>query len=180
MVSVPLSLRQRQGLGNGMEGETCCPNDLSDSIDHMSSEMDNILMGLRNGLYTPSEEHDQQQCVNRVNSAPVVMSITSVEEKEEEEKKEEEEEKEEETWSNHFHESDEEKEEELLEKKKQEVAAARRLQRWYRRERERKQKALVQSLLEEKREELNHSREEREKQALNEVSGKVKYMSGGV
>ena len=46
---------------------------------------------------------------------------------------------------------------------------AARLQRWYRKERERKEKVRVQ-LLEEKRDELNQSREERERKALDEVS----------
>ena len=127
---------------------------LTDSVDQLSLEVDDILSGIRNGSYLSSPE--------RVNSKVHRQATLPVNEEQEEER----------NWSNHYHASDEDVEEEgaNLVRHEVEVTAATRLQRWYRKERERKEKVRVQSLLEEKRDELNQSREERERKALDEVS----------
>ena len=126
---------------------------LTDSVDQLSLEVDDILSGIRNGSYLSSPE--------RVNSKVHRQATLPVNEEQEEER----------NWSNHYHASDEDVEEEgaNLVRHEVEVTAATRLQRWYRKERERKEKVRVQSLLEEKRDELNQSREERERKALDEV-----------
>ena len=116
--------------------------------------MDDILSGIRNGDYLSSPERtDSEVQLNR--QARVLVN----EEQEEEIR-----------WSNQYHASDEEEEGADIVRHEVEVTAATQLQRWYRKEKERREKVRVQSLLVEKRDELNQSREERERQALDEVS----------